>query len=190
MSVLDVILIGIALSVDACALTISNCTAYKNKLTRALEFSMPITFGIMQGVMPIIGFLIGSAFSGYVKNIGGYLTFAIFLILSIKILFDIIKEKKSGEEQKEGNFSYLVIFIQGIATSIDALIIGFSFSLELTFSIFIAVAIISSITFVLVLASLTFGKFLGKIVGKYASWVGAIILFALAIKSLVLAIIG
>lgn len=190
MNVLDIILIGIALSVDACALTICNCTLYCKSLTRKKEWAMPITFALFQGVMPLIGYFIGSIFSSYIESIAEYITAGVFFALSFKIVFDIIKEKNGKEEVKKYNeYNFAILLIQGLATSIDALFIGVTLSLQNDISVFISVSIIAVVTFLLVTCSLFFGKYLGKIFGKYAEYVGATILFALALKTLIEAII-
>ncbi len=190
MNILDIILVGLALSMDACALTIANCTTYAGRLNKIKSFSMPVAFGLFQGVMPLIGYYVGSTFSKYLENFSGYLVAGVFLILCGKIVFDTVKEhiKKDEEETPVSDFNFGVLIIQAVATSIDALIIGVTLSLELTFSIFWAVLIIAGVTFLLVLVALIFGKYLGKILGKYASWAGAIILFGLALKELITAI--
>lgn len=197
MEILDIILIAIALSMDACALTISNCSTYKCELDRKKEWAMPIAFAIFQGIMPLIGFYIGSLFSSAIGKVADYLSASIFFFLSAKIIIDILKERRekicpinsSSEQEKQGSFTFLVLIFQAIATSIDALAIGITF-IDLTISIFIAVLIISVITFMLVSVALIFGKSLGKLFGAYAEWVGAGILFILAVKSLIQAIIG
>ena len=190
MGFFDVVLIGIALSMDACALTIANCTGYKNTLSKKKEWAMPICFALFQGVMPLIGYFIGSLFTTQLSSISGFLSAGIFFILTLKIVIDIIKEHKSTEECKckQCEFSYWVLIVQGIATSIDALIIGVTF-VGGSISIYWSVLIIASVTFILVSTALLFGKYLGKLLGKYAEWIGAIILLALAIKSLVEALI-
>ncbi len=196
MNVFDVILIGVALSIDACALTIANCTTYKNSLTRKKEWYMPIAFAIFQGIMPLIGFLIGYLFKDYISIVIKYISAGIFFILAGKIIFDIIKDSykekcimETKECKKPVAFTITLLLIQAVATSIDALSIGVTF-IGLEFSVFIAVLIIAVITFSLVALALFFGKYLGKVFGKYAEWVGALILIALAIKNLVEAIVG
>ena len=86
-------------------------------------------------------------------------------------------------------FTIVLVLIQAVATSIDALSVGVTF-IDLNFSVYLAVLIIAVITFSLVVLALFFGKYLGKLFGKYAEWVGAIILLAIAIKTLIEAIIG
>ena len=69
MSVLEVILIGVALAMDAFAVTVANCTVYKNRLTPTKTWAMPVTFAAFQILMPILGCFIGSVFSEYIKNV-------------------------------------------------------------------------------------------------------------------------
>ena len=80
MGLIDVILTALALSMDACALTISNCTVYKCDLNAKKECSMPIAFGIFQGVMPLIGYLLAKLFTSFVSldKFTGFLTAIIF----------------------------------------------------------------------------------------------------------------
>ena len=194
MQIYEVILIGLALSIDACAITIVNCTACNGKLSKLKEWSMPIVFAIFQGLMPLIGYFIGSLFSSLIASITKFITATIFLLLAIKIIIDIINENKEQVVTKQtlaekscqikSTLSFKIILLQGLATSIDALAVGVTL-IDLSFSIYIAIALICAVTFVLVGLSLLFGKTLGKLFGKYAQWLGAGILFALAIKSLI-----
>lgn len=192
MNVLDIIFIGLALSMDACALTISNCAVYKNSLNKKNELSMPIAFAIFQGIMPLLGYYIGSLFSETIGNFAGYLSAIIFFVLALKIVIDIYKDNsyqitEQKVQKNTAKLTLLVLLVQAVSTSIDALAIGVTF-INLQFSVYIAVIIISLVTFVLVSLALLFGKKLGDLFGQYAEWLGAIILFILSIKSLIEAI--
>ena len=186
----EVLLIAIALSIDACAITIANCTTYKEDLAccKKKEWFMPVAFALFQGLMPLIGYFIGSLFSSVLASIAKILTAIIFFVLAIKIIIDIIKENKEQIIEKcaceKAKFTLSVVILQAVATSIDALAVGVTF-INLTFSVYLAVLSIAAVTFVLVSLALLFGKSLGKLFGKYAEWFGAAILFILAIKSLV-----
>jgi putative Mn2+ efflux pump MntP len=68
MNVWDIIAIGIALSMDACALAIANCTVYKNMLNKKQLFAIPTAFALFQGLMPLLGFFIGSFLNIWQKN--------------------------------------------------------------------------------------------------------------------------
>lgn len=199
MQLYEIILIGIVLAIDAFALTVANCTTYKKTLTKIKEWSMPTAFGVFQFLMPVIGFFITSIFnSGIPEYVGKYITAGIFFILSIKIVFDNVREIKSTDcencetpKSSVQKFTVWVLMLQAIATSIDALAIGVSFNLgSLWLSIWLSSLVIGLITFMLVTIALYFGKYIGKLLGKYAEWAGAIILFALSVKNFIEAIVG
>ena len=195
MKIYEIIFIGVALAMDAFALTIANCTTFGKTLNRKKEWAMPITFALFQFAMPVLGFYIGSIFSESLQKISGFLTAGIFFALSAKIVFDIImehREKKNPEKESEKKtlkFGIGTLLTQGVATSIDALLVGVTFAAKLTFSVFLASGIVGVITFAVVTLALFIGKSLGKMLGKYAVWAGAIILFALAVKELITALI-
>ena len=185
MDILYIIFIGVALSMDAFAITIANCTEYGNTLTKKQEWLMPTMFAIFQGVMPLIGYFIGSLFYQYIGAYGKYLTSAIFFVLGFKMIIDIVKEKneKDKEEKKVKKFSAGLVIIQALATSLDALVVGITLN-KYTTPFYFSVIIIAVVTFGLVALALILGKSLGKLLGKYSSYVATFIILALAIKNL------
>lgn len=187
----DVLLIGIALSMDACALTFSNCTVYNKSLNKKKEWSMPIAFAIFQGIMPLIGYFLGYLLTKhiYLSAIGEYLVAGVFYVLAIKIVIDILKSRKKEEKETANEFTFKLLLIQAVATSIDAFFVGITMSLSLTFNVFLACSIIALTTFGLVAVCLLLGKYIGKVLGKYAEWAGALILFLLATKNLLTALL-
>ena len=107
--------------------------------------------------------------------------------MSGKIIFDLIKDKP--EEQKTGiKFTYGLVAVQAIATSIDALFVGVTL-VGASISVFICVSIIALVTFAIICLALFLGKKLGEVLGSYAEWAGAGLLLVLAIKSLIEALI-
>lgn len=196
MSVTEVVLIAVALATDAFALTVANCTTYKNSLTKPKEWAMPVAFAVFQFLMPVFGYYLGSLFSEYLSAASKYVTAAIFFVLAAKIVIDNVKELNAPEKtetssaERAAKFTVKVLLVQAVATSIDALAVGVTFATELGFSVFLASAIIGGVTFAIVAAALAIGKYLGKLLGKYATWLGALILLALAVKNLAEAIIG
>ena len=188
MSVWEIIMIGVALAMDAFALTIANCTTYEKSLTPVKEWAMPLAFSAFQFAMPLLGFFVGGFFAGFLQSFAKFLTAGIFFILAAKIIFDILEESrgKKAEKRKKANFNVAILLLQAVATSIDALAVGITFAaLTLPFSVFLAAGIIGAITFIIVAVALFIGKSLGKFLGRYAVWCGAIILFALAVKNLI-----
>lgn len=195
----DVMLIAVALAIDASAMAISNCTIYKSSITRKKQLAMPVLFAIFQGLMPLIGFYVATLFSSSSTHIMDFLSSAIFFVLSAKIFVEIFKNNKQivftikearekSKKQKTAVLSFSILLIQGIATSIDALVVGITLS-NLAFSIMLAMFIIALITFIMVSVSLLLGKHFEFVFGKYSDLVGAIILLFLAIKSLIKALL-
>ena len=192
MGILDIILIAIALSMDACVLTIANNSLYGKSLSPKKRWLMPIMFGLFQGIMPLIGYFLGSTFASFLQNYSGFLTASVFYALAIKIVIDIVKDKSKEKDKnstkKVKNFTFVLVLIQAFATSIDALLIGVTFSLGIKVSVFVAVSIIAVITFLLVMMIGFLGRKLGEMLGKYADWIGCALLFSLATKELIEAI--
>lgn len=193
MSVWEIVLIGIAMSMDASVVTIANCTTYKQSLSKLKEWAMPVAFALFQFVMPVLGFYVGSLFSDYIRGTD-YIVSAVFFVLAVKVVVDVLIEKKNEKKPTEqpvvktGNFSFGMLAVQGVATSVDALLIGVTLSISFS-APFLPALIIGGVTFLIVSASLLLGKYLGQLLGKYAQWFGALILFALAIKTLISAIV-
>ena len=191
MSIFEIIVISVALAMDAFALTVANCATYEKTLTKRKEWSMPLAFAAFQFLMPLLGFFLGGLISGFLQSFAKFLSAGVFFILAVKIVLDIIEEKRKGEKADGFNkpaqhFTVSVLTLQAVATSIDAFIVGITFAATtLPFSVFIAAGIIGVITFAIVAVALFIGKSLGRLLGEYAVWLGAVILFALAIKNLI-----
>ena len=185
MTFFEIILIGVALAMDAFAIAISNCATHGGKLTAKQGISMPIFFALFQFAMPVIGFYLGSIFASSLTAYAGYITAGVFFVLTAKIVIDKLRD---SDDEQDKEFSYTLLTVQAVATSIDALIIGMTFAITLS-SPFIPSLIIGAVTFIIVWIAVFLGKRLGKALGKYAEWAGALILFAIALKNLIGAII-
>lgn len=194
--ILSVILSGISLSMDAFAVSICNGMVYRN-LNKKKAITMPLTYGLFQAVMPIIGFYVGLTFLSYIEAFDHWIAFALLLFIGGKMVFDGIKELRSPEEELvPKKFSYPEVFVQGIATSIDALAVGFSLNTMLNVPAvsnmqamaWLCVAIIGVITFAITLGGVIIGIRVGKLFRKkacIAEIVGGLVLVAIGIKILV-----
>lgn len=190
MTIWDIILIGLAMAMDASAVTIANCTTCKTKLSLTKEWSMPVIFALFQFIMPVIGFYLGSLFTTYLSGTE-YIVAVVFFVLGLKVILDGIKENREKSEcpVNPSEVSYATILIQGVATSIDALIIGVTLSMSFAFP-FLPSLLIGAVTFAIVSIALLLGKYLGHILGKYSPYIGSAILFVLSLKSLLSGILG
>lgn len=191
---LEVLLIGIGLAMDAFAVSICDGISITN-LTKKKAIFISSTFGLMQGIMPIIGYFLGNLFYSYIKNFDHWVAFVLLALIGGKMLYDGIKGLVKPEESKPKVFSYKEVIVQGIATSIDALIIGItlcSMSMGLVangfdWSIFVEAAIIIIVTFAISLVGIFLGGGINRLLkGKYAiaEIIGGVILIGIGVKVL------
>ena len=188
---LSVVLSGISLAMDAFAVSICDGMVYRN-LNKRKGVTIPLTFGVFQAVMPIIGFYLGMLFLDRIEAFDHWIAFALLVVIGGKMIYDGIKELKSPEEElNPKKFSYPEVLVQGVATSIDALAVGFSLNAMLVSTgnvqvwAWISVAIIGIITFAISLGGLLIGIKVGKLFRKKASVaeiIGGAVLILIAVK--------
>ena len=192
--VLQVILIAISLAMDAFAVSITDGLCYHN-LNKRRGITIPLTFGIFQAVMPLIGYFIafglGKAFSDTFDAFDHWIAFALLVIIGGKMIFDAIKELRSKEEEiTPKKYSLPEVLLQGVATSIDALFVGVTFAATDGFgnsipNTLVSVAMIGVITFLISLAGLLIGVKVGKALKKKAGIseiIGGVVLILIGIK--------
>lgn len=182
-SYIEIILIGIGLSMDAFAVSICKGLACpKYKFTHSLIAGA--YFGIFQMVMPIIGFFAGTTFAKYVSKIDHWIAFALLGFIGVHMIVSAIREK---EEKVSSTFKIGEMLILAVATSIDALAVGVSFSMLgfTTSNIFVACGIIGIITFILSGVGIALGHVFSAKNKKIAEIVGGAILIAIGLKILI-----
>lgn len=171
MNIFEIILIGLSLSMDAFTVSISKGISSSKEKGIITAFF----FGLFQFIMPLLGYFIGNKFSERIIYYNPYIS--TILLITIGIL--IIKEKDN--EELRSNLNLKELFLLSIATSIDALVIGISFSF-LKVNIISSSIIIGIITFIMCIIGYYFGNLLNKKVGKYSNFISGIILILLGIK--------
>lgn len=189
MTYLDLIITAIALSMDAFAVAV--CKGLETGRVK-IKHSL-ITgawFGGFQGLMPLIGYLVGSLFAVYVTAVDHWIAFALLGILGFNMLKEAIFDKGEDEcECKEGKneFAFSVMLTMAIATSIDALAVGinYAFMLLSATQIIFAVSAIGVITFILSGIGVKVGAVFGAKFKKPAEIAGGIILIGMGIKILI-----
>ena len=151
---------------------------------RATKGQMALTgawFGGFQGLMPLIGYLVGKSFASYITSFDHWIAFALLAFIGL----NMIKESFSEEENcSDCSFAVKVMLIMAIATSIDALAVGITFALLPDVNILAAVAFIASITFVLSALGVKFGAFFGAKYKKGAEILGGTVLVLMGTKIL------
>lgn len=180
MGIVEIILIGIALSADAMSVTVCNLIANPSiKGARAL--SMPIAFGLFQALMPVAGYFAGSFAASIIEAYAGIVAFAILGIIGGKMIWDGFHD--DGEEEQGEGFTWPMLIMQAIATSIDAFAVGVTFVASGT-SILLNVSIIGICTFVLCCIMLVVGRKVGSLLGRNSQIVGGAVLVLIGLKAL------
>ena len=183
MSFLELFLIGVGLSMDAFAVAICQGLCMK-KLNWRYAGIIALFFGGFQALMPLIGWLLGSQFAGYIQNIDHWVAFVLLVLIG----GNMAREALSPEEEETAcaitvKIDYKQLFLMAVATSIDALAVGVTFAF-LEVSILPAISIIGRTTFVLSIVGVVVGNFFGVRYKKRAELSGGIILILLGVKIL------
>ena len=193
--ILLVIYLGIALAMDAFAVSVTDGLVYQDINKKKALFIATI-FGVMQALMPLIGYWLVEGIEVAVGNdkyasvmalIVTWIAFALLIFIGLKMLLEGIKElRKPPEEKKAKLFSYKEVLIMGVATAIDALASGVALHSNMSnnVTIWLHVSIILVITFVLSFIGVILGKQIVKLFkGKYevTQIIGGCILLTLAV---------
>lgn len=177
MSLFTLFMIAVGLSMDAFAVAICKGLALK-KITVKNACIVGLWFGGFQGLMPLLGYLLGSSFTKYITAFDHWIAFGLLLLIG----GNMIKEALSGdEEEADASLGIKEMFLLAIATSIDALAMGISFAF-LQVNIVPAVSFIGIITFTLSALGVKIGSKFGMKYKSKAEIVGGITLILMGIK--------
>ena len=177
----DVLLIGIGLSMDAVAVTVSNTLAYPC-LTRARRLAMPVAFGLFQGLMPALGFFAGSFFADLINRYDGIVT----LVILGGIGLNMVREGLHSDPEQscaDRQLTLRMLLAQAVATSIDAFAVGVSFCAGGA-DIFFAAPLIALTTFLCSLLALAAGRRFGGMLGNRAELLGGAVLILIGVKAM------
>ena len=193
--ILLVIYLGLALAMDAFAVSITDGLLYRD-INKKKALFIAVTFGFMQAIMPLIGYwlvevievAVGNAkYANIMSLVVTWIAFALLIFIGSKMLIEGIKELRKPCEQKEAKlFSYKEVLIMGVATAIDALAAGVALhsNMSTNVTVWLHVSIILVITFILSFIGVILGKQIVKLLkGKYEITliIGGCILLTLAV---------
>lgn len=194
---IQIILLGIALSMDAFAVSVTDGLIYQD-INKKKALFIALVFGVMQGLMPLIGYWLVELVEFFVNGAGGnagnfmatvvtWTAFVLLMFIGIKMIVEAIIEMRKVEEEKAlKKFSIKEVLFFGVATSIDAMAAGVTLHTGLSnnATVWLHVSIIIVITFAICLVGLFLGKSIVKLFkGKpeITSIIGGTILVLLAV---------
>ena len=179
MSLIEFFIIGIGLSMDAFAVAICKGLSLK-KISLKAMLTVGIYFGVFQALMPLIGYFLGTNFKDYIVSFDHWIAFILLFIIGI----NMIKEALSSEVDENSSLAFGTMVILALATSIDALAIGVTFSF-LTDKIIPAIIIIGVTTFVLSMLGVKIGNIFGAKYKSKAEFFGGMVLILMGAKILI-----
>lgn len=181
MGILETIIIGASLSMDAFALSVCsglNMPRIDCKKAGLIAFF----FGGFQAFMPALGWALGSLFAAYVDSCDHYIAFILLAFLGIKMIRDVFK---GGDEDADASkLDMKSLFVMAFATSVDALAVGVTFGMNPSVNILSAALIIGLTTFAICIAGVFIGNIFGSRWQKPAQITGGVMLVLVGAKIL------
>ncbi|MBP5446028.1 MAG: manganese efflux pump [Acholeplasmatales bacterium] len=187
MFILTSILLGIALAMDAFSVSVVNGLNEPN-MKSSKKIIIPLVFALFQFLMPLIGYIcvynLAENFKTF-ADICPYIAFGLLLLIGTKMIIEGIIKK----EDDKIITSIPILLLQGIATSIDALSVGFAIDDYKMYEAIISCIIIGVITFIICFVGVLIGKIIGKKYNGISSIIGGVILIIIGVIILIKALI-
>ncbi len=180
MDYLIIVLVAVGLCFDTFAVSVSSGIA-KQEIKFFDACKIALVFAFFQAIMPVIGWFLGEQVKRYISEFDHWVVFGILFLLGLKM---IVESFKNEEKKKFNPLHFWVMISMAIATSIDALAVGISFSI-INVSILITAFIIGSVTYLASMLGILFGKKTGSHFGKKMEIIGGIILIGIGIKIII-----
>ena len=180
MDIIELVVIAIGLAMDAFAVSVCKGLSMK-KIDIKKMIIIALYFGLFQGLMPVLGYFLGSAFSVFVEKVDHWIAFILLAIIGI----NMIRESFDDEVDKRNDKVDLkTMIVLAIATSIDALTVGVTFAF-FEVDLLLATLMIGIVTFVLSMLGVVIGNKFGSKFQNKAELMGGIVLILIGLKVLV-----
>ena len=171
--ILSAFLLAVSLCADCFAVSSCSSTSLQTVNWRKVS-PIALVFGLIQTLLMFAGWMFGDVFVGVVEKAASVIGFLLLLYVGGSMILEAVR----GNEEARNLNGLRNVIIGGIATSIDALSVGFTISNYNTVSALVTSAIIGIVTFAICLAGLAIGKKFGtKLAGKASIFGGAILIF-------------
>ena len=179
MTLLSVIFIGLSLSMDAFAISMGSGISIRD-LRRFHAVRASLFFGFFQFIMPVAGWYLGTAFAVYIQTFEHWIAFGLLAFVGGKMILETLRGSGSSGDIR----GLFCLFTLALATSIDALAVGVSFSV-LGHPIWFPAAVIGGVAFTVCLLGFEFGRLVGALFEKWAGIIGGLVLIGIGTKILI-----
>ncbi len=181
MDPVSVVAIAFGLAMDAFAVAVASSAAL-GKVTLRQVARLAFFFGIFQALMPIVGWLAGIGVEEWVSAWDHWVAFALLSAIGVKAI--VMSFRGEGQAPKRDPTRGVTLVVLSLATSMDALAVGFSFAM-IEVSVWYPVAVIGLVAAGMTVAGMLLGCRLGARLGRRAELVGGLVLIAIGVKILV-----
>lgn len=178
----SIFFIAIGLSMDAFAVSISSGSRARNQLLRC-ALLMGLFFGVFQALMPALGWAAGFSLRDLISRYDHWVAFGLLTALGCKMIFEALRAHADGNSDRTLSLTLRLLLTLSVATSIDALAVGFGFS-ALKIGILLPVLIIGVVTFVISIAGVVIGHRCGEYLGQKFEFLGGLILIGMGVRIL------
>lgn len=179
MSIIELLILAIGLSMDAFAVSISQGLSMQ-KITLKKALIVGLYFGVFQALMPIIGYFLGIQFADSIMSLDHWVAFVLLGFIGAKM---IRESRQKDEKEIKEDLGFRKMIIMAIATSIDALAIGITLAF-LNENIYLSSTIIGIVTLVVCMVGVKLGNVFGVKYKSRAEFVGGVILVLMGVKIL------
>lgn len=173
-------MLAFGLAMDAFTVSMTNGMCYRGTSVKKLGFACGAAFGFFQGIMPLLGYLIGSAFSKLIEQYDHWIAFLLLGIIGGRMIYEAIKKKDDSPDCCP-RFSSRTLTVQAVATSIDAMAVGVSFAV-MGVNILTSSALIALITFFCCFVGVAAGRRFGGRLKSKAEMLGGGVLVLIGLK--------
>ncbi len=189
---INISLVSVTMAVDCMTIGATDGIQEPNMKKRKIFF-IAFIFGLFQALMPTIGYFIGYYFKDKLEKYIPWIAFTLLVLLGIKNIYEWIKErieakknkdKPEAKEEEKKALSIGSILVQGIATSIDALSIGFVYLNSTIPQALLIFSVIGVVTFLLSLLTTFLGKKIGKWLVRWAGLIAGLVFIGIGLKIL------
>lgn len=182
MSIAELLLLAVGLSMDAFAVSICKGLSMRS-VTLGKMTVVGLYFGLFQAGMPLIGYFLGVRFSSYITDLDHWIAFALLAFLGVKMIKESREDSCDSDKEKNASLKFRVMLVMALATSIDALAVGVTFAF-LQVNIIPAVVMIGVVTFMISAAGVRIGHAFGARFKAKAELAGGLILLGIGAKIL------
>ena len=180
MSIFELFLVAVGLSMDAFAVSICKGLALRRASLKSMAL-VGLWFGGFQALMPVAGYLLGAQFKDAITAVDHWIAFGLLAVIGGNMIREALS---GGEEEADPSLGAKAMLVLALATSIDALAVGVTMAFMKDVNILLSAAVIGAVAFLMAMLGGLLGRRLGQLFQKRATLLGGAVLILIGVKIL------